>query len=419
MSEKKHLKSFIQICIIAAIIITSLLAFPYWFYERDLKTYSDEELRAKALGIGLKPVPKTYEELLKVVNSKENPMSAQKIILGKKLFFDTNLSQNRSISCATCHMIKENQNAPKQTLQHALTSDKNNPSTCVACHLEEQSGTDRLETSIGHNNTLNPKNLNTTTVLNSALAHFLTWSGDVKNLEEQAANSIQDAHKMTLLASILPQRLEENSQYKKMFYDAFHNENPNTKELYTLENTSKALASYVRTLMTRGAYDEFLDGDNEAISQTAKKGLSLFINLGCKGCHAGMSVGGISMQTFPIRRFATVYDLRPNLKLYPKIEYVDIKFPFENKGGFTGQDITNKFRVPILRNVTKTSPYFHNGSVAKIREAVNIMAKHQLGANLTPTQLDEIVAFLQTLEGEIVSYDIPTQTNKGAFNEAH
>ncbi len=149
-----------------------------------------------------------------------------------------------------------------------------------------------------------------------------------------------------------------------------------------------------------------MEGDNDAISAQAKRGLTNFINHGCKGCHTGMSVGGQSMQRFPIRRFATIHDLRPNFEIYPEFKRIEIDFPFENKGGFLGQDITNKFRVPILRNVTKTSPYFHNGSVAKIREAVAIMGKNQLGINLSNKQIDELVAFLKTLEGDIVDYNI-------------
>jgi len=119
------------------------------------------------------------------------------------------------------------------------------------------------------------------------------------------------------------------------------------------------------------------------------------------------------MQRFPIRRFATIHDLRPNFTIYPEVTRVEIDFPFENKGDFQGQKITNKFRVPILRNVTKTSPYFHNGAVAKIREAVAIMGKNQLGINLSNTQLDELVAFLKTLEGDIVDYETNNKSKMG------
>ncbi|MDQ1268343.1 MAG: cytochrome c peroxidase, partial [Campylobacterota bacterium] len=151
-------------------------------------------------------------------------------------------------------------------------------------------------------------------------------------------------------------------------------------------------------------YDRFLEGDNNAMTKEAKRGLANFISLGCKGCHNGMSLGGQSIQRFPLRGFAQFFEMEPNIEISPEVKIVQRAFPFENSGGYLGKNNEHLFRVPILRNVTKTSPYFHNGAVAKIREAVNIMAKHQIGRNLTPTQIDEIVAFLRTLEGEIVDY---------------
>jgi cytochrome c peroxidase len=117
-------------------------------------------------------------------------------------------------------------------------------------------------------------------------------------------------------------------------------------------------------------------------------------------------LGGQSIQRFPLREFAQVYDLKLNFEIFPELKRVDSEFPFENSGGYLGKKNEHLFRVPILRNVTKTSPYFHNGAVPKIREAVDIMARHQLGRHLTLSQIDEIVAFLQTLEGDLVDYGI-------------
>ena len=172
----------------------------------------------------------------------------------------------------------------------------------------------------------------------------------------------------------------------------------------TFVNIQKAIAVYVKTLLTRGSFDEFLEGDNEAISTLAKQGLANFMNFGCSGCHTGMSVGGQSVQRFPLRQFASIHDLRPNLGSPPDFAIIDDTFPFENKGGYKGRANINFFRVPILRNITKTSPYFHNGSVDKITDAVEIMGKHQVGLNLSNQQIDEIVEFLKTLEGNIVDY---------------
>lgn len=402
------MRTFIYITLLAIAAVLYILVLPQVLNERNFKTFNDEELRQRALHRGMLPIPDNYDELLKIVDTKENPLSLEKVLLGKKLFFDKQLSKSNEISCSTCHFIKEEQ-TKKQTLLTSI-SKKTSNTTCVACHLEEQSGTDRLETAIGIEGITSPWNLNTSTVLNASLAKYLTWTGDVTSLEEHVKNTLHSKYKMHTNAKELEEKLNSDQTYIAMFNSAF-----DTTQRISEEQIINAIASYTRTLVTRGSYDKFLEGDDNAISQKAKNGLTNFLNFGCKGCHTGMSVGGQNLQKFPLRSFATIYDLRINVSFYPEFKILDTSFPFVNKGDFLGQDITNKFRVPILRNVTKTSPYFHNGSVAKIDEAVDIMAKHQLGINLTPQQREEIVAFLKTLEGDIVQYD--EIYNQGADNE--
>ena len=404
------MRLFITAVIITFIVISGLLSLPEVLNQRVFKVYSDSELRAEALEKGMSSVPKTYDGLLKVVDTKNNKMSFEKIALGKELFFDSSLSLHNDMSCATCHMIKKDTHAKAQTLSKTITSQNSKDSNCVACHLDEQSGTDRLSSSMGHAGTQGPFLLNTMTVLNAALAPNLTWSGDIQSIEEQTSNSIQAIHKLNMSKEDLVNRLKNSDKYIKYFNKTYKT---SSQESITFENTKNAIATYVKTLLTRGSFDRFLDGDDNAINAKAKRGLSNFINFGCKGCHTGMSVGGQHLQKFPLRTFASVYDLRVNLKFTPEFQIVDTSFPFENKGGFQGQDITDKFRVPILRNVTKTSPYFHNGAVAKIHEVVEIMAKHQLGLNLSEKQIDEIVEFLKTLEGDIVDY------TKGEIHETN
>lgn len=411
-SSSKYKIWFIQITIVATIVITTLLALPSLLKQREFKTFDDEQLRKRALDRGMASIPKTYTQLLKVIDTPSNPMSIEKIHLGKELYFDTLLSKNRNISCATCHMIKKDNHRKSTTLLDTITAKGEDKTNCVACHLEEESGTDRMETAIGDEGKRNPFNLNTLTVLNSSLAKYLTWSGEGKSVEERAGVAINAPFEMNLTPQEVEERLNSNPAYVEKFQNVFKNSSS-----VSFQNTQKAIGAYVRTLLTRGSYDEFLDGDNNAISAQAKRGLTNFINLGCKGCHTGMSVGGQSMQRFPIRHFATIHDLRPNFTIYPEIKRVEMDFPFENKGGFKGQKITNKFRVPILRNVTKTSPYFHNGAVDKIREAVQIMGKNQLGINLTAKQIDELVAFLQTLEGTLVDYKIDNKNTEGKLHE--
>ena len=407
------MKSFIQVIIVAFLFITFLLFLPNLTKERNFKTYSDAQLRATAKAKGLKAIPNTYEELLKISDDENNPMDLEKIALGKELFFDTKLSLDNTISCSTCHMISKNAD-DKKIILNAITSKKQpndikDANNCVVCHLSDESGTDRLSTAIGYKGATNPHHLNTMTILNSSLAKYLTWNGEIKTLEQQISNSIQAPHKMNIKADELVKKLKNDEKYINDFNKVFKDEN---QENLTFINIQKAIAVYVKTLLTRSSFDEFLEGNNEAISKDAKRGLVNFMNFGCSGCHTGMSVGGQSVQRFPLRHFAGIHDLRPNLGSPPDFKIIDETFPFENKGGYLGRSDTQFFRVPILRNVTKTSPYFHNGAVDKIREAVEIMGRHQVGLNLSDQQIDEIVEFLKTLEGNVVDYSKDTKVIK-------
>jgi cytochrome c peroxidase len=399
------MKTIIQNIIIAFIIISILLSLPSILKEREFKTYEDDKLRSTAIDKGLKAIPASYDELIRVLDNKDNPITKEKIALGKKLFFDNTLSKYGLMNCATCHMISKNQEE-KKIILNSLVAKKSpnnmqNANNCVVCHLGDESGTDRLSTSLGSNAEQNPHHLNTMTILNSSLAKFLTWSGEVKSVEEQVGKSIEEVHKLGLNQNELIQRLKTKEEYLKDFKTAFEDENS-----INFENVKKAIATYVRTLLTRSSFDKFLEGDNSAINAQAKQGLVNFMNFGCSGCHTGMSVGGQSVQRFPLRHFAGIHDLRPNLGPAPDFKIIDNSFPFENKGEYKGRAGTSFFRVPILRNVTKTSPYFHNGSVDKIKKAVEIMGRHQLGLNLSNKQIDDIVAFLKTLEGDIVDYSL-------------
>lgn len=389
------MKTIIQVIIVAFIVISILLSLPSILKQRDFKVYEDDLLRKTAIAKGLKAIPNNYEDLEKIYKEKDITLDKEKILLGKELFFDTKLSSNNDTSCSTCHLISKNPQE-KKIILNALTSNKQpndmkDANNCVLCHLGDESGTDRLATSVGSNGELNPYYLNTLTILNTSLAKFLTWTGEVKSLEEEVDKAIKSPHQLNMNEKTLLEKLHDDEKYKAMNLN--------------YEDIKISIASYVRTLLTRSSFDRFLEGDNNAINAQAKQGLANFMNFGCSGCHTGMSIGGQSVQRFPLRHFAGIHDLRPNLGSPPDFEIIDNSFPFENKGGFKGRANTNFFRVPILRNVTKTSPYFHNGAVDKIKEAVEIMGRHQLGINLTSKQIDEITAFLKTLEGNIVDYD--------------
>ncbi len=372
--------------------------------QKQKPQYSDDELRKVALSRNLSSIPSDYELLLKLVDTEENRLSKAKVSLGKELYFDKILSHSKDISCSTCHVISKNQN-DKTIFLDALTSKANDKTDCIVCHLSDQSGTDRFESAIGDKGRENSFHLNTLSTLNSALAKHLTWDGDIDTVEEQVGHSIEDSTQMNLEADEVTKRLNADSKYVEKFNSAFGEVN--------FDNVKKAIGAYLRTLTTRGDYDRFLDGDNSAMSKEAKKGLANFINFGCSGCHAGITVGGQSIQKFPVRDYNSIMDVTNSFKdegrevgHFGFSAGVYHAYPFENRGGFLGKDGKQLFRVPMLRNVTKTSPYFHNGGVSKIREAVYLMAKHQLGMSLTNEQIDEIVAFLKALEGDIVEYKV-------------
>ncbi|MFA7571652.1 MAG: cytochrome c peroxidase [Sulfurimonadaceae bacterium] len=346
---------------------------PQFFeYHHEYK-FDDNALRKKALDLNINPIPTNFREASKLLTIKNGEISHDEVALGQKLFNDTLLSKNNDISCATCHKLKEG-------------------------------GEDNLPTAIGHNNQKNPSHLNTPTVLNTAFATAYFWNARAKTLEEQAAGPIQAHFEMNMTQEEVVKRLQESSEYVQLFNTVFENE-----PAVSFENVQKALASYERTLLTRGSLDEFLEGNNDAMNSKAKKGFELFLTKGCKGCHAGTSFGGLSVEKFPLRtwwnEWLNVQVVNDKTSVLPQFQLIDRTFPFENIGGFKGKDNNKLFRVPILRNIHQTSPYFHNGSVKELKEAVQIMGKYQLGIIFTQEETELIVEFLKTLDGQIIQFE--------------
>ncbi len=348
-------------------IILSAIAIVIIFYgfllllpKPKITYFKDNALREYALNHNLTPVPTDYKSLLKIVDNPNNPMTPAKIALGKQLFFDPILSLDKTIACASCHIL-------------------------------EEGGDDNIPTAIGYHDRANPKHLNSPTVLNAALAKRQFWNGSAPDVEAQAAGLMQAPFEMNITPKEAVKRLKEDEGYVAAFAKVFDGN-------ISFLNIQNAIGAYERTLLTRGDYDRFLEGDNNAISASAKRGLNLFIQKGCKGCHTGMSLGGQSMQLFPLRRsLMDIFETEP--------------FPFPNKGGFLGENDKKRFRVPILRNITKTAPYFHNGGVKELEEAVRIMSKYQVGDEFTPKEIKDVVEFFKTLEGELVPYDINLSAN--------
>ena len=359
----KFILSGIAITFAVVVLIVSL---PFLLPKKSIPHFDDETLRQMALSRDIKPTPVTDKQLLMVVDNPDNPMTPEKIALGKQLFFDLLLSKDKTINCASCHIL-------------------------------EQGGDDNLPTAIGYHGRANPKHLNSPTVLNAALAQSQFWDGRAKDVEEQAGGPIQAPFEMNMTPEEVVSRLQADQGYVAAFDEVFGQEG------ITFENVRKAIGAYERTLLTHGAFDRFLEGDDDAISPAAKRGLALFIVKGCKGCHTGMSVGGQSIQKFPVRNYVEDYI---GLLFEPDVNLKKSPFPFVNTGGFLGRNDNLRFRVPILRNISKTAPYFHNGSVKELKEVVRIMSKYQVGDEFNRTQIDDMVEFLKTLDGELVEYKI-------------
>jgi cytochrome c peroxidase len=306
---------------------------------------------AESDAVALKQAQEIFRPLPKDTATAESPVTKARADLGRMLFFDPRFTIDANMSCATCHQ--------------------------PALH-----GSDGLPTSIGVKQRLHPRN--GPTILNAAF-NIIHWRGDRKDLEDQVIKALTSpitSGQPDLKA--VADRLAQIPGYLPLFKAAF----PDEAAPMTAQNMAKAIDAYERTLVTPSPFDAYLAGDVNALSPMARAGLATFVNTGCAGCHQGIGVGGGMYQ-----KFGVVED-------YWKAtgsQNVD-------KGRM---DVTNDpgdlyvFRVPSLRNVATTPPYFHDGSVATLPEAVSVMARVQLGVTLTDAETRNIVAFLESLTGEL------------------
>jgi cytochrome c peroxidase len=299
----------------------------------------------------LKRARELFEPLPKDMATLESPVSKERVDLGQQLFFDPRLTVDGNMSCVNCH-------------QPALY------------------GTDALPTSIGVKGRADPRNAPTN--LNAAL-NIIHWRGDRESVEEQVIKAL-----ISPITSGQPDlkavedRLGCISGYAPLFKAAFADD-PNPM---TAQNIAKAIGAYERTLVTPSPFDRYLKGKSDALSATARAGLKKFINTGCVMCHSGVGVGGGMYQKFGLVEDYWLATGSTNI----------------DKGRF---DVTKDptdlyvFRVPSLRNVAMTAPYFHDGSVPTLPEAVRVMARVQLGVTLRDADICDIVAFLESLTGEL------------------
>ncbi len=262
--------------------------------------------------------------------------------LGKELFFDPILSKDGTISCATCH------------------------------HLDN-GGDDNLKLSFGINGQEGV--INSPTVYNAVYNFRQFWDGRAKDLQEQALGPIENPLEMGNSFENLIKTLEA-SKYKQQF-DLLYSEG------ITKKTITYALAEFEKTLITPNApFDRYLRGDKNAISKDQKEGYALFISKGCISCHHGQNVGGNLYNKFGVMKSVKSADLgRYNVTKRDRDKYF--------------------FKVPSLRNVAKTSPYFHDGRTLDLAEAVKIMALYQLGRPVNEEEVIKLVAFLTSLSGEV------------------
>ncbi|MFO0978306.1 MAG: cytochrome c peroxidase [Planctomycetaceae bacterium] len=273
---------------------------------------------------------------------------------------------------------------PKVLLGQSLFWDQrvsgDGKTACVSCHLPEDWGADRRPFSLdarGKNTSRNSQ-----TVFNAVLQPTLRWTGDRKSAAHQAERSLTGSMGFTAAEDVVP--VLKKFGYAEAFRQAF----PEVSEPVTPANYAAALEAYEETLITPAAFDRYLSGDDKALDATEKRGLSLFISTGCADCHNGKLLGGDSIEKFGVAK---------DYWLATKSDKHDV-----GRFEVTKDEADRyKFRVSMLRNISKTGPYFHDGSVTTLEEAVRVMADVQLGTELTTDDTAAIAKFLNSLTGEV------------------
>jgi cytochrome c peroxidase len=272
--------------------------------------------------------------------------------LGKKLYFDPRLSKSGFISCNSCHNLS-------------------------------MGGTDNLKTSIGDRWQQGP--INAPTVLNSSLNVAQFWDGRAADLKAQAGGPIANPGEMAFTHTLAVDLLKSIPGYVNEFKLVFGSDD------IDIDMITDAIAEFEKTLVTPNSpFDKWLLGDKDAISPDALAGYQLFKTSGCTACHNGSAAGGNTFQKMGI------------------VEPYQSTSPVEGLAAVTGKDADRfKFKVPTLRNVELTYPYFHDGEAETLTEAVDIMGRLQLGKKFTDQENAQIVAFLHSLTGDQPSFQLP------------
>jgi cytochrome c peroxidase len=288
-----------------------------------------------------------FQPLPLEVESPDNPITAAKVDLGRMLYYEPRLSRDHDVSCNSCHDLA------KYGVDGQRVSDG----------VNGQKGT-----------------RNAPTVYNAA-GHFVQfWDGRAPDVEEQAKGPMLNPVEMAMPSDqAVVAVLKSMPEYVEAFKKAF----PDEADPVTLQNTARAIGVFERGLMTPSRWDNFLDGNPEALNRAEKAGFNKFMDTGCQACHSGTYLGGEAYQ-----------------RLGASIPYPDTSDA--GREAITKQ-VSDRmvFKVPSLRNIDKTAPYFHNGKVQTLEAAVKDMGEYQLGKQLSDKDVASIVTFLKTLTGRI------------------
>jgi cytochrome c peroxidase len=297
----------------------------------------------------------------------DNPQTAAKIELGKALFFDPRFSEHGTLSCNSCHnvMAAGDDNRPHSIGMHDARGGRSSP-----------------------------------TVWNAAFQSVQFWDGRAASLEDQAKGPVVNPVEMGMadLEEVML-RINKIPGYAVMFEAAF----PGDAAPINIDNAVKAVAAYERTLITPNSpFDRYVKGEEKALTEQQIKGMNTFAELGCNSCHSGANFSGptLPVGTGFFQKFPT----------FPGSSY-DQKYKLlEDSGRFQvtqNENDKHMYRVPTLRNIALTAPYFHNGQVPTLDEAVRVMGKTQLDKDLSEAQILDLVAFLNTLSGEFPQQTLP------------
>lgn len=330
---------------LAVAIALVALAAVGWIAFRWQAVPSDPPLEERVLTIAQETGGRPGEPILPL--RRAEGLDPAKVALGRQLFHDPRLSADDSISCATCHPL-------------------------------ERGGADGLPVSSGVGGAQG--NINAPSVLTAAHNFRQFWDGRAATLEEQAGGPITNPIEMASTWEQVLAKLRADRDLERQFVQVY-------PAGLTPDNIRHALAEFERSLPAPSRFDRWLLGDESALEKNELAGYRLFKKHGCSGCHQGRNVGGNLFQRFGVMN-----------------AYFAAKTPSKaDLGRFnvTGRDEDRHvFKVPSLRNVARTAPYFHDASAERLEDAVRVMGRHQLGMELPESDVTQIVAFLRTLDGE-------------------